>query len=248
MRTFIAMLMTFVCWTSMYGQSSSAEAIKQINAIKLNKEYITAESTAETYESSYENARALLEINIEEWIKSTTSATDLQGYIAKSGNSVLELKSMRGNRYRTFLYVKKKDVMTFSEPKDIIVAHIEDEYPQQTLVEDSPNEIAEDSCDDKEREHEDIYQPTDEEKWMLEVDRSVMIESFIKGNHSISAYGKFKDIPPSGDCYLFVYNREGEIPAVLLRNKDGYRNVRTGEYDDIANYKGCGAIWFRYNK
>lgn len=246
MRSFITMLMTLVCWTSMYGQSSSAEVIKQINAIKLNKKYITAESTAETYESSYDNARALLEINIEEWIKSTTSDTDLHGYIAKADNSVLELKSMRGNRYRTFLYVKKKDIMTFSETKDIVVALIEDEYPQQTLVEDSPMDMAEGVCDSQ--LPDDDYQPTDEERRMLELDRSSLIESYIKGDINISAYGRFRDLPGSGDCYLFVYNREGEIPAVLFRNENGYRNVRTGERDDIENYKGCGAIWFRYNK
>lgn len=244
MKKLSIVLISFIYGIACFGQTSSAEVAKQINAIKMDKDYITAESTAETSDKAYENARALLEINIEEWIKSTTSTEDIQGFIAKSGNSVLELKTMRGNRFRTFLYVKKTDVMTFNEPSDIIVAPIQADNPQQTVVVVPPTE----EVSQQPTIIENFYQPNSEEKRMLLIDKSSLIEQFIKQNSNIAAYGKFKDLPQSGDCYLFVYNREGGVPAVLLRNNVGYINVKSGKHDDIENYKGCGAIWFRYNK
>lgn len=240
MRNFLSLFLSFVCVLSIYGQANTAEITKQINSIKLRKDYITAESTAESSEKSYENARALLELNIEEWVKSTKSSADIQGYIAKSGNKILELKTMRGNRYRTFLYVKKSDVMTFSEPKDIIVAAVQKG--------DSASISADSSVGSQASASAGAYQPNAEERKMLLVEESSMIETFIKQSTNISAYGKFKDMPQSGDCYLFVYNREGEVPAVLLRSNARYVNVSNGKQDDIYNYKGCGAIWFQYNK
>lgn len=244
MKELTIILLSFIYGISCFAQASSAEVAKQINSIKMNKDYITAESTAETSVKAYENARALLEVNIEEWIKSTKTTEDIQGFIAKSGNSFLELKTMRGNRFRTFLYVKKSDIMTFKEPTDIIVAPMQSDNPQQTVVVVPPTE----KVSQQPTAAENVYQPNEEEKRMLLIDKSSLIEQFIKQNSTIVAYGKFKDLPQTGDCYLFVYNREGSVPAVLLRNNVGYINVKSGNRDDIENYKGCGAIWFRYNK
>lgn len=239
----LTIILLFICGISCFAQTNSTEVAKQINSIKLNKNYITAESTAETSEKAYENARALLEINIEEWIKTSKKTEDAQGFIAKSGNSFLQLKTMRGNLFRTFLYVKKSDIMTFNETEDLIVASMQDEGSKQDQCADSSIETV-----SLQSTVENVYQPNEEEERMLHVDKSALIEQFIKQNSSIVAYGKFKDIPQTGDCYLFVYNREGGVSAVLLRNSEGYINVENGNRDDIENYKGCGAIWFRYNK
>ena len=246
MRNLLSILLSFVCSFSLYGQTNTAETTKQINKIKLSKEYITAESTAETSEKSYENARALLELNIEEWIKSTKHSGDIQGYIAKSSNKILKLDTMRGNRYRTLLYVKKSDVMTYTEPTDIIVAPVQKDIYTSTSSAGSSNVEFEKSISEQLSASASKYQPNDEERRMLLVDRLPAIESFIKQSSDIAAYGKFKDMPQLGECYLFIYNREGNVPAVLLRNSEGYTNVSSGKQDDINNYKGCGAIWFQY--
>lgn len=246
MRNLLSILLSFVCSFSLYGQTNTAETTKQINKIKLSKEYITAESTAETSEKSYENARALLELNIEEWIKSTKHSGYIQGYIAKSSNKILKLDTMRGNRYRTLLYVKKSDVMTYTEPTDIIVAPVQKDIYTSTSSAGSSNGEYEKSISEQLSASASKYQPNDEERRMLLVDRLPAIESFIEQSSDIAAYGKFKDMPQLGECYLFIYNREGNVPAVLLRNSEGYTNVSSGKQDDINNYKGCGAIWFQY--
>lgn len=244
MKKLTDILLFLIYGVTCFAQNSPTEVAKQINTIKMNKDYITAESTAETSETAYENARALLEVNIEEWIKSTKTTKDIQGFIAKSGNSFLALKTMRGNRYRTFLYVKKSDIMTFKEPADIIVAPIQTDNTQQIVVVVPPSA----TISQQPSAVENIYQPNEEEKRMLLIDKSALIEKFIKENSNIVAYGKFRDLPQTGDCYLFVYNREGGVSAVLRRTDVGYLDIRSGNCDDIENYKGCGAIWFRYNK
>lgn len=243
MKKFILMIAcSLYCICSVVGQTTNSEISKQINAIKMNQDYISSESTAETWETAYDNARALLEVNIEEWIKATDASADLQGFIAKSSNNILELKTMRGSRYRAFLYVKKSDIMTFKNSKNIIVAPIQQEDKQNAIAITPQEDNAPASVP------QEMYQPSDEEQRMLQVVSSSQIEPFIKGNNKVQDYGKYKDVPDTGECYFFVYNREGGISAYLLRNEKGYVNVKTGESDNIDNYKGCGAIWFRYNK
>lgn len=241
----LCFLFASVCHIS--AQSDAANAMKQINAIKMNTDYISGESTAETEQSAKENARALLEVNIEEWIKANgKNASDAGGYIAKAGNSILELSTTRGNRYRVFLYVKKSDIMTFSDASEIIAAPMQQDA-HQTVVSHEP---IKDIADKPEltSPKKDVYQPTAEERQILSITSFDDIKSFITNRNNIRDYGKFANIPSSGECYLFVYNRSGQIAAYLQKNDSGYRNVKTGGIDNIDNYKGCGAIWFRYNK
>lgn len=136
--------------------------------------------------------------------------------------------------------------MTYTEPTDIIVAPVQKDIYTSTSSAGSSNGEYEKSISEQLSASASKYQPNDEERRMLLVDRLTAIESFIEQSSDIAAYGKFKDMPQSGECYLFIYNREGNVPAVLLRNSEGYTNVSSGKQDDIKNYKGCGAIWFQY--
>lgn len=229
------------------AQSDVSMAIKQINAIKLNPDYISGESTAETEDAAKANARAMLEVNIEEWINSQQkNVADLTGYVAKSGNSILEVKTTRGNRYRVFLYVKKSDIMTFTNTSDIIAAPFQ-KNNQQTVISSIPVDTLS-ATPDSEQYKTNVYQPSEQEKKMIAITKFDDVKPFIMQTEGIRDYGKFADLPATGECYLFVYNKSGGIAACLLRNGNVYRNVRNGNQDDINNYKGCGAIWFRYNK
>lgn len=242
----IYLLFFLACTAS--AQSDVASAAKQINAIKMNKDYISSESTAETEKVAKENALALLEVNIEDWlISNQKNIDDVKGYIAKADNSVLEVNTRRGNRYRVFLYVKKSDIITFNNETEIVAASIKkDEQPTMpsSTVEELPVTIEV----EVEQSGEQAYQPSPEEQKMLAVAKFDAVKPFITQNSGIRDYGKFADIPATGDCYLFVYNRNGEIAAYLKRGSEGYKNVKTGTKDSIDNYKGCGALWFRYNK
>lgn len=96
---------------------------------------------------------------------------------------------------------------------------------------------------------EEKYEPTERERRILQVMSSSQIDDYIRemqSQNSISNFGKYKQMPQNEECYLFVYNQSGEIPAHLHRVEGKYFNVQTGQEDDIDNYKGCGAFWFTF--
>ena len=88
---------------------------------------------------------------------------------------------------------------------------------------------------------------TSDEQVMLEVRSFTQIEPFISGlrvKNVIRDFGKYATLP-EGSCYLFVYNREGNVVAAIRKEGTDQTNLETGEKDDVSSYKGCGAIWFR---
>ena len=66
----------------------------------------------------------------------------------------------------------------------------------------------------------------------------------LKADDRILGYGKYRTMPKDEHCYLFIYNREGDIVTVLEQTALGTYNLKTREKDVISNYKNCGAIWF----
>ena len=95
---------------------------------------------------------------------------------------------------------------------------------------------------------EEKFQRTPLENDILAISNAQNIQPFIKklqSENRISRFGKYADMPSDINCYLFVYDRNMNIPAYLRKEGAIYINLKTGEMDDVANYKGCGAIWFR---
>ena len=66
----------------------------------------------------------------------------------------------------------------------------------------------------------------------------------LKADDRINGYGKYRTMPKDDNCYLFIYNKEGEIVTVLEKTPLGTYNLKTRAKDVISNYKNCGAIWF----
>lgn len=86
-----------------------------------------------------------------------------------------------------------------------------------------------------------------EEQKMITLVRFDEIEPYIKqlkADDRISGYGKYRTMPKDELCHLFIYNREGDIVAVLENTPHETYNLKTREKDVISNYKNCGAIWF----
>lgn len=239
MKNILIMLAMFgLAITTAVAQSDVTIATRQINSIKVDNDYIYAESTSSDWETAYDNAKALLEVNVEEWAKET-NVDDAQGCIVKAQNSIFKIQSRRGNLYRAFLYVRKADIQTFSTPKEVIVAVVpRGEAPAEisvTTTTEKPEEII----------IEPSYKTTEFENEFLMVNHFDDVELFIKSyNLTKGQYGKFSTMPVLKANYLFVYNRAGQIVAHLLYRNAEYINVLTGKIDSIDNYKGCGAIWF----
>lgn len=71
----------------------------------------------------------------------------------------------------------------------------------------------------------------------------------LKAKGDILDYGKYATAKKPEDCFLIVYDPAGNIRALLGKGKEGTRsNMITGKADGIANYRGCGAIWFKLSE
>ena len=240
---------------------------QQINAIKMDMDtYLFAESTTESWESALENAKFLLNIEIENFIKSLGLKDSVVGFVARASNKMMQLQSMRGSRYRAFIYVKKSEIVPYLAgeevmnvptdahsqitPFDPVKAAAEKAAAEKAAAEQAAAEQARlDSIKAAEEAARlEAAKLTDMERDMLAVTAGADIGAFVMGlsnNNAIQAYGTFKDMPENTDCLLFVYNRDKEIVAYLRKTGNTYFNLQTKQTDSITNYKGCGAIWFQ---
>ena len=235
---------------------------QQINAIKMDMDtYLFAESTTESWESALENAKFLLNIEIENFIKSLGLKDSVVGFVARASNKMMQLQSMRGSRYRAFIYVKKSEIVPYLAgeevmnvptdahsqitPFDPVKAAAEKAAAEQAAAEQARLDSIKAA---EEAARLEAAKLTDMERDMLAVTAGADIGAFVKelsNNNAIQAYGTFKDMPENTDCLLFVYNRDKAIVAYLRKTGNTYFNIQTKQTDSITNYKGCGAIWFQ---
>lgn len=224
-------LMVAVC---MFAQTNATQSI---NEIKSHPDiYLYAGSTSRTWEEALDNAKYQLGVEIETWVK-TLDSQPADGYIAEAQNNILSLKSMRGDRFWAFVYVRKSDIMPIANASQLVVVPISEEH-KTTITEVSSTQ----------KTNVPSYQPSEFEEEMMSITDANNIGMFIKRLKSegrIAKYGKYKDMPANIDCYLFVYNRDMAIPAYLHKQGGQYINLKTGKQDQISNYSGCGAYWFQ---
>lgn len=227
--------------------SAQESANQQINEIKRQPDlYLFAESTSEHWSDAQDNAKFLLCMEVESWVKSMGRQDSVSGYVAKAKNMIFELKSMRGERYRAFMYLKKTDLMPYTADENVMViptaqdqsvkAYVPEPSPVQHPVEPQPQQP-----------QAPAFVLTSLEVQMLTITVGSNIASFVqrlKSEGQILNYGRYRDMP-NIECDLFVYNQEQQIVAYLRKTLTGYINLRTQQKDDITNYKGCGAIWLQ---
>lgn len=261
-RKLIVILCAVCLSTLLYGavsiqKPSQETAVTEINLIKSQPDkYIFAESTCATWEEALDNAQFVLGTEIEMWFKDQNQ-TDVSGYVVKAQKNVLGIQSMRGNRFRAFLYVKKEDIMPYSTQDQLVVVPIGGggtsinklDNGQTNVTPALPPTTSPTPQSQPQRAPQvNTYQPTKFEQEILSIVDANNIGSFIKrlqAEGKITSYGKYKDMPSSIDCYLFVYNREMQIAAYLKKTGQSYINLRKGTTDHITNYQGCGAYWFQ---
>jgi hypothetical protein len=213
--------------------------MQTINAIKsdINFLYATGTSTVSADEATGV-ARELIELEIEQWLKER-SVTDAAGYIAKSKDSLFQIDTRRGNLYRAFVFVKKQNIIPYNSNETVLVKDFQQTQTQPEVVATTPTTPS-----------AQTFTPNARERSLLAVTTFSALNDYInQGRQSglIARVGNYKTLPATEACYVFIHNREGDIPAHIKWQGAKAVNMATGQSDSIQNYKGCGAIWIQFN-
>jgi len=200
------------------SQNISAQDIainRQINALKRDTTLIYAEATMEKLKDAETNANTIFNMKLSEWVKLQYDMDLSDVELREIRLHRKEIQMMRYYLYRVFVYISKDSIK---------VEHPEPEIKEEKIM------------------------LNEEELEMVTLDSFYKIEPYIKlleSKGKLKAYGKFKNLPNNDLCYLFIYNKEGEIVAVMKHTADKVVNLKTLEQDIVTNYKNCGAIWFQ---
>lgn len=244
-KIFLTLFLTFSLVTISNAQTV-AEVNKSINKVKRDTMYIYAESTTKDLNEAYTNARAILEMQVGEWVQKQHPSDGIELCIVKAKEHFMQLDTRRGELYRAFVYVRKSDIMPVADKSEVTVFEVapvaQPDQPKAApaivISEDAPVE----------EKKAPVLELTSEEKQMKQVRSFYEVEPYIKGLKSkgkINAYGKYATMPEDEDCHLFVYDKQGNISALLRKSGNIQYNLNTLKEDNVRNYKNCGAIWFQ---
>lgn len=248
-------------------------AMKKINAIKSDTKYLYAESTTSDWEQAYENAKALLGVEIDNWVSTQKKSEDAQGYVAKIENNFMEVKTRRGNLFRVFVYIKKDNIMPYTENDELVVSKMphdeETTTPADTVAKsgqtiETPQvsqqkDVAETKKGKKAEKAKTeekaktvqylqssvhpLHELNEKEKTFLALNSVDGIQDYVR-EHA-SKYGKLTNMPADTELYVLVFAKDKVIAHLLHRTDAPDINLDTLQEDNLDNYKGkgWGAIW-----
>lgn len=243
-KIFLTLFLTFSL-VSIFHAQTVADVAKEINKIKRDTMCIYAESTTKNLSEAYNNARAILEMKVGDWVRAQHPSEGIEVCIVKAKEHLMQLDTRRGELYRAFVYVRKTDIMPVADKSEVTVFEVSP-VTQSNKIKPAPAIIVEEEAPTAPKEQ--VLELTSDEKQMRQVRSFYEVEPFIKGLKSkgrVSNYGKYATMPEDEDCHLFVYDKQGNISALIRKSGGTQYNLNTLKEDNVKNYKNCGAIWFQ---
>lgn len=245
MKRLLIIISLAISGLSICEAQTVADVTKNINKVKRDTMYIYAEATMKDLNEAYNGARAILEMKVGDWVREQHPSEGIEVCIVKAKEHFIQLETRRGDFYRAFVYVRKSDIMPVADKSEVTVFEVAP-VVQPNQPQAAPAIIvSEDAPIEKEIP---VLELTSEEKQMKQVRSFYEVEPYIKGLKSkdkLIAYGKYATMPENEDCHLFVYDKQGNISALLRKTGNIQYNLNTLKEDNVKNYKNCGAIWFQ---
>ena len=214
------------------------EAKKKINSIKKNNSYLYAEVTAATADEARSLAEEILYSEINEWAAGQKKLRNSPGLAVNNKQTLWTIMSLpRGNMFRSFIYVKKSDILPVDNSE--VIANPAAEAGQAAGSETQPRLTS-------------TVAPVVPEavaELMKFADYKPMAERIMrmKAEGKVASYNYYAQLSNPEACYLAIYSREGKLVAFLSPGKERV-NLATGKPDKVANYSGHGAVGFIVNK
>ena len=185
-KSILIALLLPCCMASMADDVESVK--KQINGVKKDSQYIYADVTASTTKDAKDLAEEALYANINEWAAN-------QKKLGKSVNTVkpheekwVSFAIPRGNMFRSFIYVKKSDLLPEGNTETVSVASTASKVPASPSVVTPIPAVVKDvaAC--------------------MEYDELAAKITRLKEEGKISKYGRYASLDNPQDYYLAVYN------------------------------------------
>lgn len=246
MKRLLLILLLVASLFSVSTAQTAADVSKSINKVKRDTMYIYAEATMKDLNEAYNGARAILEMKVGDWVRTQHPAEGIEVCIVKAKEHFAQLETRRGDFYRAFVYVRKSDIMPVADKSEVTVFEVAP-VTKSTKIEPKPAIIVKEETPRIE-EKQQVLELTSEEKQMKKVQSFDDVEPYIKGLKSkgvLKAFGKYATMPTNEDCHIIVYDKQGNIPALLRKSGSNQYNLNTLKEDNIKNYKNCGAFWFQ---
>lgn len=233
-RSFFAVILLFAFCAMASAQSNVDEKKREINRIKKSPgQYLYVEVVDSLEEVAVTKAQHYLQDEIDEFVEQQAKLKNAPKIVAVDMKKVVTMP--RGNnRVRAFAYIKKSNIIAAD---DAVVVN-RDAKPTPTDTKPAVNDVTV-----KTKRQETIDR-------LLAVKRFADLESCLnklKSEGHISSFGKQKTLQNLDLYVLVVYNRNGDIEAVLSEGPQR-TNLATGKIDNISNYKERGAIGVMVSK
>ncbi len=214
------------------GADNNDEAKKKINSIKKDSQYLYAEATAPTEQEAHDIAEEMLYEEINAWAASRKKLQKSSSLAVNNTQSLWTTMSLpRGNMIRSFIYVKKSDILPVENSEVIDNKNVlSNEQPEieSTIEEILPDAVATLA---KCTEYSDL---------------ATKIKQ-LKNEGKLKSYARYAQLDNPEACYLAIYNKAGKVVALLSPGTTRH-NISTGKADSVTNYSGCGAIGFIVNE
>lgn len=205
---------------------NTADIKKEINMVKRSNSYIYAEATAPTIEEAKAVAEEILYAEVNEWAATKRKFQTKGNFVVNNKSDLWTSYSLpRGNMFRSFIYVKKSDIISVDDSE--VIGGL-----SKGVVKVNPSK-ATPSFPDAVLQ---VYHCTKYSELVETMTR-------LKNSGMITHYARYASLTKPEMYYLAIYDRRGTILSVLT-NGNPRLNVETGKEDGVLNYKGCGAIGF----
>ena len=162
---------------------SHAQSVAQtINKVKRDTMYIYAEATMKDLNEAYNGARAILEMQVGDWVRQQHPDEGIEVCIVKAKEHFTQLETRRGDFYRAFVYVRKSDIMPVADKSEVTVLEVapvvKTEAPKAApaiiVTEEAPKA-------EEKTPVAPVIELTSEEKQMMLIRSFYDVEPYIKG-------------------------------------------------------------------
>ncbi len=229
-----ALLLAFVM--AAFAQTTEQQK-KQINSIKKSKAYLYAEITTNDQQTALDMAEDMLNQEINKYVAEQKQLRKATNIVLRNRQQVMETISLpRGNMFRAFKYVKKSDIIGADNVELRVNNRNADSQDDATTTEQTDDAVGSD-------------------KRTETINRLLAVQKFtelpqvlkqLKQEGRIGQYAKYKELTEPEKNILIIYNKEGNIEA-LLSEGAARTNLRTQQADDVKNYPGRGAFGVTVN-